>query len=82
MVIMYANIQGFTGKKTSLALTIQSTQAGVILLAETMKRKVELTGCVSVCPNKSVGQNVAVLLSGDVCSYEGKHGVPKQTVST
>ena len=82
IVIMYANIQGFTGKKTSLAHTIQSTNAGITLLAETMTRKVELKGCVSVCPNKSVGQNVAVLLSGDVCSYEKmKLYEPNETVN-
>ena len=35
-----------------------------------MVRKMELKGCESICPKKSVGQNVAVLLTGNVCSYQ------------
>ena len=82
IVVMYANIQGFTGKKTSLAHIIECTKTGVVLLAETMTRKVELKGCVSVCPSKSVGQNVAVLLSGDVCSYQKmKLYEPNETIN-
>ena len=70
IVLMYANIQGFTGKKTSLEHIIETTQADIILLAETMTRMVELKGCKSIYPKRSVGQNVGALLSGKVCSYQ------------
>ena len=66
--VMYSNIQGFTGKKTCLGYTINSMNADVVLLAETMCRKVEMNGCHCICPKKSVGQNVAVLLCGKVCA--------------
>ena len=56
ITIMYANIQGFTGKKTSLLHIMESIQPGVVLLAETMTRKVQLRGCQSIYPKVSVGQ--------------------------
>ena len=68
IVIMYANIQGFSGKKTSLQHSISALNADVILLAETMSRKISLKGCQCVCPKESVGQNVAVVLSGSIKS--------------
>ena len=68
--IMYANIQGFTGKKTSLQYTMNALDVNAVLLTETMRRKVTLQGCQSVCPKESVGQNVAVLLAGKMCSYK------------
>ena len=37
--IMYANIQGFTGKRTSLQYTMNAVKADVVSLAETMTRK-------------------------------------------
>ena len=67
--IMYANVQGFTGKKTSLQYTMGAVHADVVLLTETMTRKVNVQGCQSVCPKESVGQNVAVILAGKMCSY-------------
>ncbi len=66
--IMYANIQGFTGKKTSLQHTMNSLESDVVLLAETMVRKVSLDGCQPICPKESVGQNVAIILAGRMCS--------------
>ena len=70
ITIMYANIQGFTGKKTSLQHTMDSVNASVVLLAETMTRKVELKGYQCINPKESVGQNVAVLTAGKTCSYD------------
>ena len=66
--IMYANIQGFTGKKTSLQYIMNSIGADVVLLAETMCKKVSLDGCQAICPKESIGQNVAIILSGKICS--------------
>ena len=68
--VMYANIQGFTGKKTCLLHTMNTLGADVVLLAETMVRKPVLEGCQSICPNKSVGQNVAIILAKKACSYK------------
>ena len=67
---MYANIQGFTGKKTSLQHTMNALDADVVLLAETMTRKIALKDCKCICPKDSVGQNVGVILSGKVTGYE------------
>ena len=66
LVIMYANIQGFTGKKTSLQYIMKALEADIVLLTETMTRKVLLPGCRCIYPDRSVGQNVAILLSGKV----------------
>ena len=70
MTIMYANIQGFTGKKTCLQYTMSGVKADVVMLAETMTRKCVLEGYQSICPEKSVGQNVAVILANKTCSYK------------
>ena len=67
--VMYANIQGFTGKKTSLQYIINSLDADVVLLAETMTRKVDLKGFQCIYPKESVGQNVAIILSPKLSSY-------------
>ena len=80
--IMYANIQGFTGKKTSLQYNMDDVGADVVLLSETMTRKVGLQGCQCVCPQKSVGQNVAVILAGKMCSCEKmKLYEPNETIN-
>ena len=68
--IKYANIQGFTGKKTSLQYTMDALNVDLALIAETMARKVTLQGCQCVCPKESVGQNVAVIMAGKTCSYK------------
>lgn len=82
IVIMYANIQGFTGKKTSLEHIIQITQSDIILLAETMTRKVELKGCESIYPKQSIGQNVGALVTGSVRSYHKmKLYEPNETIN-
>ena len=80
--IMYANIQGFTGKKTSLQYTMSAVEADVVLLAETMTRKAVLEGCQSICPNKSTGQNVAIILANKACSYKKmKLYEPNETIN-
>ena len=68
--ILYANIQGFTGKKTCLEYVMNSTKVDVVLLAETMTRKISLRGYQCIYPKNSVGQNVGIILSGKVCSAE------------
>ena len=62
--LLYANIQGFTGKKTSLQFIMNTLEADIVLLAETMTRKVALDGCQCIIPKDSVGQNVAIILAG------------------
>ena len=80
--IMYANIQGFVGKKTSLLHTMNEIDADVVLVAETMARKVTLQGCHCVCPKESIGQNVAIVLSGRTCSYRKiKLYEPNETIN-
>ena len=49
---------------------MDAVDASVVLLAETMTRKVELKGYQCINPKESVGQNVAVLTAGKTCSYE------------
>ena len=53
--IMYANIQGSTGKKTSLQYIMNTVEADIVLLAETMTRKVVLDGCRCIISKDSVG---------------------------
>ena len=80
--IMYANIQGFTGKKTCLQYTMNTLEADVVMLAETMVRKTELEGCQSICPVKSVGQNVSIILASKASSYKKmKLYEPSETVN-
>ena len=82
LTVMYANIQGFTGKKTSLQYTMKSLEADIVLLSETMTRKVSLPGCQCIIPKSSVGQNVAILLSGKICSCSKmKLYEPNETVN-
>ena len=79
---MYANVQGFTGKKTSVQYVMNNVGADVLMLAETMTRKPLLDGCESICPNKSVGQNVAIILPNKTCSYQKmKLYEPNETVN-
>ena len=60
--IMYSNIQGFTGKKSSITDIFHSIDCDVCMLVETMTTRVKIEGGRSICPNKSVGQNVAIVL--------------------
>ena len=58
IVVMYANIQGFRGKRDSLGFVMDSVKADVVLLAETMVRQVSIESCKCKNPKKLVGQNV------------------------
>ena len=49
---------------------MNALDANVVLLAETLTRKIALKDCKCICPKESVGQNVNVILSGKVTSYE------------
>ena len=60
--IVYSNIQGFTRKKNSLNEILQTLDGDICLLAETMTAKVKMEGTKCICPIKSVGQNVAIML--------------------
>ena len=62
--ILYSNIQGFTGKKTSIEEIMQTVDCDICLLAETMTRNIKVDGAKCVTPKKSVGQNVAIILRG------------------
>ena len=59
---MYSNIQGVTKKKESLMNIMEELNVDICLLAETMTRVVTMDGCRCFTPNKSVGQNVCVVL--------------------
>ena len=62
--ILYSNIQGFTGKKTSIQDIMQRVNCDVCLLTETMTTNVKIDGAKCLTAKKSVGQNVAILLRG------------------
>ena len=80
--IMYTNIQGFTGKKTCLQYVMSTVQADAVLLAETLTRNPVLGGCKTIGPIKSVGQNVAIILANETCSYQRqKLYEPNETIN-
>ena len=64
--ILYSNIQGFTGKKSSLEDIMQTVDCEVCLLTETMTNNVKVKGMKCITAKKSVGQNVAIILRGKV----------------
>ena len=64
--ILYSNVRGFTGKKTSIQEIIESVNCDVCLLAETMTINVKIDGMKCVTSKKSVRQNVAIILRGAV----------------
>ena len=64
--IFYSNVQGFTGKKTSIQDIVQTVDCGICLLTETMTNNVKLNGMKCITSKKSVGQNVAIILRGSV----------------
>ena len=68
VTIMYANIQGIRGKKTSLEHVMSTCNADIVLLAETMTRNVKIEGCKCINPKTSVGQNVSIVLRGKCIS--------------
>ena len=62
ITVMYSNIQGVTKKKESLINIMEELNVDICLLAETMTRTFKIDGCRCFPPNKSVGQNVSVVL--------------------
>ena len=60
--IMYSNIQGFTKKKESLEYIMDEVDCDICLLAETMTRTIRMKGCRCITSNKSVGQNVCIIV--------------------
>ena len=62
--ILYSNIQGFTGKKSSIEDIMQTMGCDICLLAETMTTNIKIDGAKCITPKKSVGQNVAIILRG------------------
>ena len=60
--IMYSNIQGITKKKENLMFIMEEMNVDVSLLAETMTRSVKLNGCRCFTSNKSIGQNVCIVV--------------------
>ena len=60
--IIYSNIQGYTKKKESLSYIMEELDCDLCLLAETMTRNIKLKGCRCITPNKSVGQNVCIIV--------------------
>ena len=67
---MYANVQGVRGKKTSLKYVMNQVDADIVMLAETMTRKVSIDGCQCIIPSTSIGQNVAILLANSCQNCE------------
>ena len=66
--ILYSNIQGVRGKKTSLKHVMETTDSDIVLLTETMVRNVDIEGCQCINPKVSVGQNVSIILAGRCCN--------------
>ena len=62
ITIMYSNIQGFTKKCNSLLYIMDELDCDICLLAETMTRKVKIDGCRCIIPQKSIGQNVCIII--------------------
>ena len=56
IVVMYANIQGFRGKKTSLLEVMETMNVDIVLLAETMTRNVSIEGCLCITRNLQLGK--------------------------
>lgn len=82
MSIMYSNIQGVTGKKTSLLEILETLNPDICLLAETMTANFNLEGCKVITPHKSVGQNVAIVLRNKLrCQPVVKIYEPNETIN-
>ena len=62
LAVMYSNIQGITKKKESLINIMEELDIDICLLAETLTRNVKIDGCRCFTPNKSVGQNVCIII--------------------
>ena len=60
--IMYSNIQGVTKKKESLLHIMDELDIDICLLAETMTNSVKIAGCRCFTANKSIGQNVCIII--------------------
>ena len=60
--IIYSNIQGFTKKRESLINIMEELQCDVCLLAETMTRNIKIKECRCFTSNKSIGQNVCIIV--------------------
>ncbi len=61
--MIYSNVQGFTGKKQSISEILSVLDCDICFFAETLTTNVKISGWKSITPSKSVGQNVAILLS-------------------
>ena len=82
LTIMYANVQGVRGKKTSLKHTMGLVDADIALLTETMTRLVSIEGCQCINPKISVGQNVSIALTNAVKDHKKmKLFEPNETVN-
>ena len=68
--IMYSNIQGVTKKRESLVSIMEDLNVDICLLAETMTRCVKLSGCRCFTANKSIGQNVCVIVRNKIVDNE------------
>ena len=64
LVVMYSNVQGFSGKKDSITEIAETLRSDICLLAETMSTNVKMTGAKCITAKKSIGQNVAIILRG------------------
>ena len=79
---MYANIQGARGKTTSLKHVMNTVGADLVLLTETMTRKINVDEYVCISPKKSIGQNVLMMLTKR-CNNQKKMKLyePNETVN-
>ena len=62
LTIVYSNIQGFCGKKDSIQEIMNIVDCDICLLTETMTTNVRMQGMKCITAQKSVGQNVAIIL--------------------
>ena len=70
LTVMYSNIQGITRKKESLMYIMEELKVDICLLAETLTKNVQLSGCRCFTPIKSVGQNVCIVISNKLVDNE------------
>ena len=79
---MYSNIQGYTKKCESLLYIMEEIDCDICLLAETMTRKIKIDGCQCITANKSIGQNVCIIVRNNlVNNIMTKLYEPNETVN-
>ena len=60
---MYANVQGVRGKKACLQHVMDTVEADIVMLTETMTKNVSVDYYECINPKESIGQNVCIILA-------------------